>query len=108
MLPRVLHQLRSVVRALSQILAIGLVSFLVIWNWPSASDDVRISAGMIATYLALGTVIASVYSIIQHMRYYTDRHVQARIIRILWLPPVYAVASMIGLRGEAWCSQCTT
>lgn len=81
----------------------ALVTYLVVWSWPSASDDVRSKAGLIATFLAAGTVIASVYSIVQHMRYYTDRHVQARIIRILWLPPVYAVSSMIGLRGEAWC-----
>ncbi|KAK7057130.1 organic solute transporter Ostalpha-domain-containing protein [Favolaschia claudopus] len=44
------------------------------------------------------TVIISIFSVLGHCRNYTNRDQQRQIIRILYMPPVYAVISFLSYR----------
>ncbi|KAI0031306.1 DUF300-domain-containing protein [Vararia minispora EC-137] len=52
----------------------------------------------IAGATAVLTVLISLVSIIQHARNYTNRSQQRQILRILYMPPVYAVISFFSYR----------
>jgi hypothetical protein len=95
-------QLRAVLRAICQFIAIGMVLLIVLYEAYFGAVDTRNNASDIAMLLAAGTVIMASYEIIQHLRHYSDPELQSRIIRMLWLPPIYSVASCIGLRGQVF------
>ncbi|EDR03464.1 uncharacterized protein LACBIDRAFT_295223 [Laccaria bicolor S238N-H82] len=52
----------------------------------------------IAGSCALLTVLISAITVVQHFRNYTNRSQQRQIIRILYMPPVYAIISFFSYR----------
>jgi len=62
-------------------------------NWDEHRIGWAISGGC-----AVLTVIISTISIFQHCRSYTNRNEQRQVIRILYMPPVYAVISFLSYR----------
>ncbi|KAI0059151.1 DUF300-domain-containing protein [Artomyces pyxidatus] len=62
-------------------------------NW----DEHRIGWAIAGASAAL-TVLISLVSVLQHCRNYTNRAEQRQILRILYMPPVYAVISFFSYR----------
>lgn len=53
---------------------------------------------VVAGSMAILTIIISAYSVLQHARHYHRPNEQRQIIRIILMPPVYAVISFFGYR----------
>ncbi|KAF8637178.1 hypothetical protein AX17_002991 [Amanita inopinata Kibby_2008] len=62
-------------------------------NW----DSHRIG-WVIAGSCACATVAISSYTVLQHCRNYTERDQQRQILRILYMPPIYAIISFFSYR----------
>ncbi|KAH9970659.1 DUF300-domain-containing protein [Russula compacta] len=68
------------------------------WSGGSFHWDAHRAGWAIAGACALVTVIISAISVLQHCRNYTKPAEQRQIIRILYMPPVYAVISFLSYR----------
>ncbi|KAH7914889.1 organic solute transporter Ostalpha-domain-containing protein [Hygrophoropsis aurantiaca] len=68
--------------------------------WSSGSldwDEHRIGWA-IAGGCSVLTVLISMYSVLQHCRYYNRPNEQRQILRVLYMPPVYAIISFFSYR----------
>jgi len=63
------------------------------WRWDAHRIGWTVAAGC-----AFLTVIISSLSVLQHCRNYTARNAQRQIIRILYMPPIYAIISFFSYR----------
>ncbi|THH14594.1 hypothetical protein EW146_g5764 [Bondarzewia mesenterica] len=68
------------------------------WSSSGVNWDAHRIGWAVAGACAAVTVIISVISVMQHCRNYTNRAEQRQIIRILWMPPVYAIISFFSYR----------
>ncbi|KAI0312274.1 DUF300-domain-containing protein [Amylostereum chailletii] len=68
------------------------------WDSTGVNWDAHRVGWAIAGGCAAATVIISVFSVLQHCRNYTNRAEQRQILRILYMPPVYAVISFFSYR----------
>ncbi|EFN58053.1 hypothetical protein CHLNCDRAFT_20742, partial [Chlorella variabilis] len=55
-------------------------------------------AWFIAGIFVILAVSASIYEVAMHLEYYNRPKLQLRVVRILWMVPIYAVDSWLGLR----------
>jgi len=67
------------------------------WGNGGRLDDHRIG-WIVAGACAIVTVVVSIISVLLHCRNYTNPREQRQIIRILYMPPVYAVISFFSYR----------
>jgi len=67
------------------------------WGNGTSWDSHR-TGWIVAGSCALVTVLISSISVLLHCRNYTNRREQRQIIRILYMPPVYAVISFLSYR----------
>ncbi|KAI0259472.1 DUF300-domain-containing protein [Gloeopeniophorella convolvens] len=68
------------------------------WSHGSIHWDAHRIGWAIAGGCAALTVLISAFSVLQHCRNYTNRAEQRQIIRVLYMPPVYAVISFFSFR----------
>jgi len=68
------------------------------WSDRSAHWDAHRVGWAIAGACTVLTVIISAITVLQHCRNYTNRAEQRQIIRILYMPPVYAIVSFFSFR----------
>ncbi|KAI0276227.1 DUF300-domain-containing protein [Russula aff. rugulosa BPL654] len=68
------------------------------WTDGSIHWDAHRIGWAVAGACTVVTVIISAISVIQHCRNYTHRAAQRQIIRILYMPPVYAIVSFFSFR----------
>jgi len=68
------------------------------WNQSGVNWDHHRIGWVVAGACALVTVIISIISVMQHCRNYNTPKEQRQIIRILYMPPVYAVISFFSYR----------
>ncbi|KAJ6593951.1 organic solute transporter Ostalpha-domain-containing protein [Mycena capillaripes] len=68
------------------------------WNSGSLNWDAHRIGWAIAGGCTVVTVLISFVSVLGHCRNYTNRRQQRQIIRILYMPPVYAVISFLSYR----------
>jgi hypothetical protein len=68
------------------------------WNSDGVDWDAHRIGWAIAGATAALTVVLSVFSVLSHCRSYTNRNEQRQIIRILYMPPVYAIISFFSYR----------
>jgi len=68
------------------------------WDSGSVNWDAHRIGWAIAGGCTAVTVIISFFSVLGHCRNYTNRNQQRQILRILYMPPVYAVISFLSYR----------
>ncbi|EIW74213.1 DUF300-domain-containing protein [Coniophora puteana RWD-64-598 SS2] len=68
------------------------------WNSDSLHWDEHRIGWAIAGGCAALTLLISMFSVLQHCRNYTRPHEQRQILRILYMPPVYAIISFFSYR----------
>jgi len=59
---------------------------------------VHYQAWFIAGVFVILSVSASIYEVAMHLEYYSRPRLQIRVIRILWMVPIYAIDSWMSLR----------
>lgn len=60
--------------------------------------DLRYQAWFIAGIFVILALSASIYEVAMHLEYYNNPRLQIRVVRILWMVPIYAVNSWLSLR----------
>ncbi|KAF9268899.1 DUF300-domain-containing protein [Marasmius fiardii PR-910] len=68
------------------------------WESGQLNWDTHRIGWAVAGACAVVTVIISTISVLQHCRSYTNRAEQRQILRILYMPPIYAVISFLSYR----------
>ncbi|KAJ6625597.1 organic solute transporter Ostalpha-domain-containing protein [Mycena sp. CBHHK59/15] len=68
------------------------------WSTPGLNWDAHRIGWAIAGGCTAATVLISFFSVLLHCRNYTNPRQQRQIIRILYMPPVYAVISFLSYR----------
>ena len=56
------------------------------------------AAWVVAGIFVILAVSVSVYEVAMHLEYYNNPRLQIRVVRILWMVPIYAVDSWMSLR----------
>ncbi|KDQ51733.1 hypothetical protein JAAARDRAFT_139797 [Jaapia argillacea MUCL 33604] len=68
------------------------------WNGDNINWDTHVIGWAVSGGCAVLTVLISLVTILQHCRNYTNRGEQRQILRILYMPPVYAIISFFSYR----------
>ena len=86
-------------------LAVGLLVALpmIIFEFKKANFSVKYQAWFISGLFVLMALPVSIYEVAMHLEYFSRPKLQIRVIRILWMVPVYAVDSWFALRFKV-CS----
>ncbi|PSC68080.1 transmembrane 184C [Micractinium conductrix] len=92
--------LRRVIRAVWILLAVATLSALpwMVVEFKRAKYSVHYQAWFIAGVFVILAVSASIYEVAMHLEYYNRPRLQLRVVRILWMVPIYAVDSWLSLR----------
>lgn len=92
--------LRRVFRALWALCAVCLVAALpvLVLDFKAANYSVHYQAFFVAGLFVLLALPVSIYEVAMHLEYLSRPKLQLRVIRILWMVPIYAVDSLITLR----------
>lgn len=92
--------LRRVFRAMWILLAVATLSALpwMVVEFKKADYSVHYQAWFIAGIFVILAVSASIYEVAMHLEYYNRPKLQLRVVRILWMVPIYAVDSWLSLR----------
>lgn len=87
-------------RILWCLLAVGLLAALpmIIIEFKKSNFSVKYQAWFISGMFVLMALPVSVYEVAMHLEYFSRPKLQIRVIRILWMVPVYAVDSWCALR----------
>ena len=80
--------------------AVGLLVALpmIIIEFKKANFSVKYEAWFISGMFVLLALPVTVYEVAMHLEYFSRPKLQIRVIRILWMVPVYAVDSWFALR----------
>ncbi|KAG7672685.1 hypothetical protein Ndes2526B_g08786 [Nannochloris sp. 'desiccata'] len=91
---------RRVIRAVWVLLAVCTLSALpwMIIEFKKAQFSVHYQAWFIAGIFVILAVSASIYEVAMHLENYNRPKLQIRVVRILWMVPIYAVDSWLSLR----------
>ncbi|KAL4427830.1 hypothetical protein ABPG75_001919 [Micractinium tetrahymenae] len=92
--------LRRVIRAVWILLSVATLSALpwMVFEFRKADYSVHYQAWFIAGIFVILAVSASIYEVAMHLEYYNRPKLQLRVVRILWMVPIYAVDSWLSLR----------
>ena len=87
-------------RILWCLLAVGLLVALpmMIIEFKKSNWSVKYQAWFISGMFVLMALPVSIYEVAMHLEYFSRPKLQIRVIRILWMVPVYAVDSWFALR----------
>lgn len=87
-------------RILWCLLAVGLLVALpmIIIEFKKSHFSVKYQAWFISGMFVLMALPVSIYEVAMHLEYFSRPKLQIRVIRILWMVPVYAVDSWCALR----------
>lgn len=69
-----------------------------VFEFRKAAYSVHYQAWFIAGIFVILAVSASIYEVAMHLEYYNRPKLQLRVVRILWMVPIYAVDSWLSLR----------
>ncbi|KAI3428292.1 hypothetical protein D9Q98_006671 [Chlorella vulgaris] len=91
---------RRVFRAIWILMAVATLSALpwMVMEFKRAQYSVHYQAWFIAGIFVILAVSASIYEVAMHLEYYNRPRLQLRVVRILWMVPIYAVDSWLSLR----------
>ena len=80
--------------------AVGLLVALplIIIEFKKSNFSVKYQAWFISGMFVLMAIPVTVYEVAMHLEYFSRPKLQIRVIRILWMVPVYAVDSWFALR----------
>ena len=80
--------------------AIGLLVALplIIIEFKKSNFSVKYQAWFISGMFVLMAIPVTVYEVAMHLEYFSRPKLQIRVIRILWMVPVYAIDSWFALR----------
>ena len=87
-------------RILWCLLAVGLLVALpvMIIEFKKSHWSVKYQAWFVSGMFVLMALPVSIYEVAMHLEYFSRPKLQIRVIRILWMVPVYAVDSWFALR----------
>ena len=87
-------------RILWCLLAIGVLVTLplMIFEFKKSHFSVKYQAWFISGLFVLMAVPVTVYEVAMHLEYFSRPKLQIRVIRVLWMVPVYAIDSWFALR----------
>ena len=87
-------------RILWCLLAVALLAALpmIIIEFKKSNFSVKYQAWFISGMFVLMALPVSIYEVAMHLEYFSRPKLQIRVIRILWMVPVYAVDSWFALR----------
>lgn len=71
---------------------------LTVWELHRFRAETHVQAWFIAGCFVFLTIPISLWGIVQHMVNYTKPELQRRIVRIIWMVPIYATDSWLALR----------
>ncbi|XP_074621268.1 transmembrane protein 184C-like isoform X2 [Acropora palmata] len=71
---------------------------LTVWELHKNRAQIHVEAWFIAGCFVFLTIPISLWGILQHLVNYTQPELQRRIVRILWMVPIYATDSWLALR----------
>ncbi|EDO47105.1 predicted protein [Nematostella vectensis] len=71
---------------------------LSVWELHKLDASTHVEAWFIAGCFVFLTIPISLWGIVQHMVNYNKPDLQRRIVRILWMVPIYSIDSWLGLR----------
>ncbi|XP_068701919.1 transmembrane protein 184C-like [Montipora foliosa] len=71
---------------------------LTVWELHKSRAQTHVEAWFVAGCFVFLTIPISVWGILQHLVNYTQPELQKRIVRILWMVPIYATDSWLALR----------
>lgn len=71
---------------------------LMIFEFKKSHFSVKYQAWFISGLFVLMAVPVTVYEVAMHLEYFSRPKLQIRVIRVLWMVPVYAIDSWFALR----------
>lgn len=71
---------------------------LTVWELHKSRAQTHVEAWFVAGCFVFLTIPISLWGILQHLVNYTQPELQKRIVRILWMVPIYATDSWLALR----------
>ncbi|WPT16217.1 Transmembrane protein 184C [Picochlorum sp. SENEW3] len=92
--------IRRVIRMVWVLIAVCTLSALpwMMYEFKKADFSVHYQAWFMAGIFVILAVSVSVYEVAMHLEYYNCPKLQIRVVRILWMVPIYAVDSWLCLR----------
>lgn len=92
--------IRRVIRFIWVLIAVCTLSALpwMMYEFRQSNYSIHYQAWLVAGIFVMLAVSVSIYEIAMNLEYYTRPKLQIRVVRILWMVPIYAVNSWLCLR----------